>query len=98
MKVARWLVVIGCLLLLVGGMLHAYASAFAFPKLAASNLDRGLFGAIKAQWWSFSVEFIVLSFVIFWASRLPNARGLVLLCTLIPAVTTILMYQYVELS
>jgi len=94
MKLARWLVVIGCLLLLAGGLLHSYGSAFVFAKLAASNLDGGLMGAMKCLWLSFSVEFIVLSFIIFRASRLSNGRGLVLLCTVIPALTAILMYQF----
>jgi hypothetical protein len=95
MKVARWLVAMGCLLLFFGGLLHSYGSAFVFRKLAASNLDGGLVGAMKGLWCSLSVESIVLSCVIFWASRLPNGRGLILLCTLIPALTAILLYHFV---
>ena len=48
----------------------------------------------KALWWSFSVTGIVLCPVIIWASRLPAGRGLVLLCTVIPAVTSVLMFCF----
>lgn len=94
MKLARGLVIIGSLLLFLVGLMHAFGSERIFPRLA-SALDAGLFGAIKGLWWSFSVEFVVLSFVTFWSSRLPNGRGLVLLCTLIPAATAALMYRFV---
>ena len=94
MKLARGLVAAGSLLLCSGGLLHSYRSAFVFPKLALA-LDAGLSGAIKDLWWSFSIEFVLLSFVILRASRLPKGRALVLLCTLIPAARTILRYRLV---
>ena len=91
MKAARWLVIIGSLLVLFGAILHVYGYTFAMPRMAATNAGPEILNVFKALWWSFSVTGIVICPVIIWASRLPGGHGIVLLCTLIPAATSILM-------
>ncbi|MGB8768497.1 MAG: hypothetical protein WCC92_02710 [Candidatus Korobacteraceae bacterium] len=94
MKGARWLVLIGSLLLLFGAILHLYGYAFIMPRVAATNASPEILNVFKALWWSLSVPGIVLCPVIIWASRMPGGRGLVLLCTVIPAATGILLFCY----
>ena len=95
MKAARVLVVIGTLLLLAVAMLLAYGYRFVMPVLAGTNIPPELLRAIKGLWLAMSVQLVLLCLVIVWASRLPNGRTLVLLCTLVPAAVTILLYCFV---
>ncbi len=92
MKAARGLILAGSLLVFFGAILHVYGYTFAMPRMAATNAGPEILNVFKALWWSFSVTGIVLCPIIIWASRLPNGRGLVLLCTVIPAVTSVLMF------
>lgn len=94
MKAARWLVLIGSLLLFFGAILHLYGYTFVMPRVAATDAGPELVNVFKALWWSMSVPGIVLCPVIIWASRLPNGRGLVLLCTVIPAATGVLLFCF----
>jgi len=97
LKAARWLVMIGSLLLLFGAILHVYGYTFAMPRVAATNAGPEIFKVFKALWWSFSVTGVVLCPVIVWASRLPSGRGLVLLCTVIPAANSVFMFYFLGL-
>ena len=92
MKLARWLVILGTLFLLATALLHLYGYKFVMPVLAATNIPPELLRAVKALWLAMSAQLILLCLVIIQASRLPNGRRLVLLCTLIPAAVTILLY------
>jgi hypothetical protein len=94
MKAARGLILIGSLLMLFGAVLHIYGYTFAMPRMAATNAGPEILKVFKALWWSFSVTGVVLCPIIIWASRLPAGRGLVLLCTVIPAVTSVLMFCF----
>lgn len=94
MKIARLLVMIGSLLLLFGSILHLYGYTFVMPRVAATNAGPEILNVFKALWWSLSVPGIVLCPVIIWASRLPGGRGIVLLCTAIPAAIGILMFCF----
>ena len=94
MKLARWLIVIGSLLLLFGAVLHSYGYRFVMPTVAASNIGPGLLSVFKALWWVFSVQSALLCPVIIRASRLPNGRGVVLLSALIPAAVAIVGFCF----
>jgi hypothetical protein len=91
-KAARWLIWIGSLLVFLGAILHAYGYTFAMPRVTATNAGPEILNVFKALWWSFSIAGVVLSPIIIWASRLPGGRGLVLLCAVIPAATSVLMF------
>jgi hypothetical protein len=93
-KSARGLIMIGSVLILFGAILHVYGYTFAMPRMAATNAGPEMLNVFKALWWSFSVTGVVLCPVIIWASRLPTGRGLVLLCTVIPAATSVLMFCF----
>jgi hypothetical protein len=94
LKLARWLILIGSLLLLFGAILHLYGYTFIMPRIAATDAGPEILNVFKALWWSLSVPGIVLCPLIIWVSRLPNGRGLVLLCTIIPAATGILLFLF----
>ena len=94
MKLARSLVMIGSVLMLVAAILHVYGYTFAMPRVAATNAGPEILNVFRVLWWSFSITGIVLCPVIVWVTRLPNGRGLVLLCSVIPAAITILMFCY----
>jgi hypothetical protein len=94
LKIARWLIVIGSLVLFFGAILHLYGYNFIMPRVAATNPGPEILNVFKALWWSFAVPGIVLCPLIIWVSRLPSGRGLVLLCTVIPAATGILLFCF----
>jgi hypothetical protein len=94
LKPARWLIVIGSLVLFFGAILHLYGYTFVMPRIAATNAGPEILNVFKALWWSLSVPGIVLCPVIIWISRLPSGRGPVLLCTVIPAATGILLFCF----
>ena len=94
MKAARWLILIGSLLLFFGAILHVYGYTFAMPRMAATNAGPEILNVFKTLWWSLSVTGVVLCPVIIWASRLPRGRGIVLLCTVIPAANSVLMFCF----
>jgi hypothetical protein len=94
LKHARWLVLIGALLLLLGALLHSYGYKFVAPAMAATNSPPALLAAFKTLWLAFSIQAALLCAVIIWASRLPQGRALVLLCSAIPAAISILMFWF----
>ncbi len=94
MKAARLLIWIGSLLLLFGAILHLYGYTFIMPRIAATDAGPEIRNVFKALWWSMSVPGIVLCPLLIWVSRLPNGRGLVLLCTVIPAATGLLLFCF----
>ena len=80
--------------MLFGAVLHIYGYTFAMPRMAATNTGPEMLNVFKALWWSFSVTGIGLCPVIIWASRLPGGRGIVLLCAVIPAANSVLMFCF----
>ncbi len=96
MKFGRCLVIAGGVILLIGGLLHSYGYHFLEPKLTAVlGTTPELLGVVKALWWAFAVEFVILGVVVIWAARLPLGRAVILICALIPGITSILMFRYI---
>lgn len=95
MTLARWLILFGCIILFCSGLVHLLGYPHLFPVLAATRLDPGLIGALLALWASFSIQFLVLSPAMFWISRRPHPRNLLLFLSLIPVANAILMYHFV---
>jgi hypothetical protein len=63
--------------------------------LGKSGMIPFVTGGLTALWLMFSVHLVVLSAVFIAASLAPNGKRLVLLCTLIPACDTILLFHFV---
>jgi hypothetical protein len=75
--------------------MHLIGYHFLIPVIAKAGVDVSILGAVKAVWFAFSVQFVVLSPAIVWISRRPGARSLLLYLTLIPVIDAVLMYYFV---
>jgi len=95
MTPARWLVLLGCIILFCGGLVHLLGYPHIFPVLVRAGLEPPLVGALLALWAGFSVEFLVLSPAFVWISLRPKPRNLLLFLSLIPVAMTVLMYHFI---
>lgn len=95
MKIARWLIVAGSVVLFLTALLHGSGYLQVSRVLETSGMKPFLTGGFKALWLMFSIHALVLGAVFIAASRIPKGRELVLLCTLIPACDTILLFHFV---
>ena len=95
MTPARWLVLLGSIVLFCAGLLHLLGYPHIFPVLHAAGLNPQLIGALLALWASFSVQFVVLSSALVWISWRPRARTLLLFLALVPAANAALMYHFI---
>lgn len=95
MKIGRWLIVAGSVVLFLTALLHGFGYLQVSRVVETSNMKPFLTGGFKALWLMFSIHLLILGAVFIAASRIPKGRGLVLLCTLIPACDTILLFHFV---
>ena len=95
MKIARWLIVAGSLVLFLTALLHGSGYAEISRVVEKSDMKSFLIDVFKALWLMFSIHLLVLSAIFILASRTPKGRRLVLLCTLIPAFDTMLLFHFV---
>ena len=95
MKIARWLIVAGSAVLFLTALLHGSGYVQVSRVVEKSAMKPFLVGGFKALWLMFSIHLLVLSAVFIVASQTPKGRRLVLLCTLIPAFDTILLFHFV---
>ena len=95
MKIGRWLIVAGSVVLFLTALLHGSGYLQVSRALETSGMKPFLTGGFKALWLMFSIHVLVLGAVFIVASRIPKGRELVLLCTLIPACDTILLFHFV---
>ena len=95
MKLARWLILLGSVVLFCGGLLHLIGYKFVIPLIANTGVDAKVVGAVKCVWLVFSVQLLILSPAFVWISRRPGARPLLLFLALIPLIDGILMYYFV---
>ena len=95
MKIARWLIVAGSVVLFLTALLHGSGYVQVSRVVEKSAMKPFLVGGFKALWLMFSIHLLVLSAVFIVASQTPKGKRLVLLCTLIPAFDTILLFHFV---
>ena len=95
MKIARWLIVAGSVVLFLTALLHGSGYVRISRVMEKSDMKPFLIGGFKALWLMFSIHLLVLSAVFIAVSLTPKGRRLVLLCTLIPALDTILLFHFV---
>ena len=84
MKLARWLVIAGCVLSLATAVLHGTGYRAVSAEMSRSNAPAVLVAAFKCIWLLFSVQFIVLGAIAAAAVGSSRAKQLILLCSLIP--------------
>ena len=94
-KIARWLIVAGSVVLFLTALLHGSGYVQVSRVVEKSAMKPFLVGGFKALWLMFSIHLLVLSAVFIVASQTPKGKRLVLLCTLIPAFDTILLFHFV---
>ncbi len=94
-KIARWLIVAGSVVLFLTALLHGFGYLQVSRVLETSDMKPFLTGGFKALWLMFSIHVLILGAAFIAASRIPEGRGLVLLCTLIPACDTTLLFHFV---
>ncbi len=95
MTLARWLILLACIVLFCAGLMHVIGYHFVIPVLVKAGLDAKYLGAVKAVWLVFSVDLVVLSPAFVWISRRPGWRSLLLYLALIPLIDAVLMYYFV---
>jgi len=94
-KIARWLIVAGSVVMFLTALLHGSGYVQVSRVVEKSAMKPFLVGGFKALWLMFSIHLLVLSAVFIVASQTPKGKRLVLLCTLIPAFDTILLFHFV---
>jgi len=94
-KTARWLILAGSVVLFLTALLHGSGYLQISRVLEKSAMTPFVTGGFKALWLMFSIHLLVLGAVFIAASLTRKGKRLVLLCTLIPACDTILLFHFV---
>lgn len=97
MTLARWLILLGAIVLFCGAIAHCIGYTFFIPALVKNNLASHFVDAVRAVWLVFSLHMALLSIGIVWLSRLPGSRNLTLFFALIPTIDSVVMYHFVGL-
>ncbi len=94
MKMARWLIVAGSVILFGTALFHASGYNGVARAIEASGAKPFLVSAVKGLWLMFSAHLIILSLIIVAASRSSHARWLVLLCAVMPVADALLLLRF----
>jgi hypothetical protein len=94
---ARFLVAFAALLLAAGAIMHASAFKKIVSAVADSNLEAFAAGSLKLLWLGDSATLLLLAAVFAFIAARPSAatRWIVVILSLIPAATAILIYTFI---
>jgi hypothetical protein len=94
---ARFLLAFAALLLAAGAIMHASAFKKIVSAIADSNLEAFAAGSLKLLWLGDSATLLLLAAVFAFIAVRPSAatRWIVLILSLIPAATSILIYTFI---
>jgi hypothetical protein len=96
MKLARLLILLGCVVMFVGALLHIVGGSLGvFPVLRKTGMDPLVAGAIKCVWLVVSAHGVLLAPGLVCLSRLPGTRSVLRYLSLIPLVDAALMLYFV---
>ena len=95
MKTGQWLVLAGSFILLLTALVHGLGYSQVPGALAPSGGNRLSVVAFKALWLMFSTHLALLSAVFVVASRVREGKWVILVCMLIPASDTVLLFHFV---
>ena len=93
----RILLALSSLILLVGGLMHAAAYNKTLSVVAASNLPSFYASSLKALWLIDSATLITLAAVFGFVAVRPllASRSVLILLTIVPAVTAFFLYKFI---
>jgi len=94
MNRGQWLISAGCVILFGTAIYHAADYTSMARAMGASDAKPALIADMKALWLIFSLHLIILSVLAFSASRCASARQLILLCSLMPLLDTLLCLKF----
>jgi len=95
MNLARWLVVLGCIVALATAALHGSGYKGVTGAIHAVDAKPFLVAAVSALWLMFSAHLVILALVAALAAWTPGAGRIVALVALLPAVDTVLLARFV---
>ena len=93
MNRGQWLISAGCVILFGTAIYHQTGYTSMARAMGASDAKPALIAEMKALWLMFSLHLIILSVLAFSASRCASARQLILLCSLMPLLDTLLLLK-----
>jgi hypothetical protein len=94
MNRGQWLISAGCVILFSTTTHHEMGYLAMTRAIGASDAKPALIAEMKALWLMFSLQLIILSALAFSASRCASARQLILLCSLMPLLDTVLCLKF----
>ncbi len=94
MNRGQWLISAGCVILLGTAICHAAYYTSMARAMGASDVQPALTAGMKALWVVFSFHLTILGVLAFSASRCASARQLILLCSLMPLLDTLLLLKF----
>ena len=94
MNRGQWLISVGCVILFGTAIYHQMGYTSMARAMGASDAKPTVIAEMKALWLMFSLQLIILSVLAFSASRCASARQLILLCSLMPLLDTLLCLKF----
>lgn len=94
MNRGQWLISAGCVILFGTAIYHQAGYTSMTRAIGASDAKPALIAEMKTLWLMFSLQLIILSVLAFSASRCASARQLILLCSLMPLLDTLLCLKF----
>lgn len=97
MKTARWVTLVGSLVLFASGIFHSTGYPMITNSLAKEPIRPHLASILKACWLAFSVELLALAVIAFVARSLDRGGPIILLCAAANAVNSFLLFHFLGL-
>lgn len=94
MKTARWLTLLGSLLLIASAIFHSTGYAPLLRRIEAGVIRSPLDGVLKALWLTFSVQLFALAVIALLVRGVGRGGLVVLLCAASTGVTALLLLRF----
>jgi hypothetical protein len=94
MKLAKWLIRIGCALLLASAVIHLYGYTFTDSLFAGSNTQPQAIAAYRTLFLALAVPLVCLVPMFLWAMRMRGGKKILVAGVLIPLLDIALMFHF----
>jgi hypothetical protein len=94
MNRGQWLISAGCVVLFGTAIYHQVGYTGMTRAIGTSDAKPALIAEMKALWLMFSLQLVFLSVLAFSASRCASARQLILLCSLMLILVTLVCLKF----
>ena len=94
MNRGQWLIGAGCIILLGTSIYHAASYTSMTRAMGATDANPALIADMKGLWVVFSLHLLILGVLAFSASRSVSPRQLILLCSLMPLLDTLVLLKF----